>query len=89
MSAKYWQIIRDDTKRTFEVCGQAMSDNTLHNSTHAMQKAGMNVSYLTLPVNNKASSKGVIKIVGYTPEDGLQERLRTEYRDKMRSIDQW
>lgn len=89
MPFTYWQIIKDDTKRTFEVVGQAPNDNSLFNSTYAMQKSGMNVSCLSLPVNNKTSSKGIIKIPGYTKEDGLHERLRTQYREIIGSIDQW
>jgi hypothetical protein len=46
-----------------------------------MQRAGMNVSAMTPPVTNKTSSKDLIKIVGYTPEDGLYERLQTEFRN--------
>lgn len=87
MNLKYWQIIKDDSKRTFEVIGQAPNDNALFNSTYAMQKSGMNVSSLSLPVNNKTSSKGIIKIVGYTREDGLHERLRAQYLKIIQSID--
>lgn len=90
MYSKFWQIIKDDSKRTFEVCGQATSENSFTNKTYAMQKAGMNVSCITPPVTNKNSSKGLIKIVGYTKEDGLQERLLNQYRDiTMRSTDYW
>lgn len=90
MFSKCWLIIKDDSKRTFEVCGNASNDNSFTNKTHAMQKAGMNVSCVTPPVTNKNSSKEVIKIVGYTKEDGLQERLLKEYREIiLRSTDQW
>jgi hypothetical protein len=89
MNVKYWQIIKDDTKRTFEVIGQATSENSLFNSTYAMQKSGMTVSSVSLPVNNKTSSKGLIKIPGYTVEEGLHERLKAQHREIIRSIDQW
>lgn len=46
-----------------------------------MQKAGMNVSCVTPPVTYKSASKDLIKITGYTKEDGLQERLLKQYRE--------
>lgn len=88
MYSKFWQIIKDDSKRTFEVCGQATSENAFSNRTYAMQKAGMNVSCVIPPVTNKTSSKDLIKIVGYTKEDGLLNRLLKEYQDiTMRYMD--
>ncbi|MBT1704303.1 hypothetical protein [Chryseosolibacter indicus] len=78
---KFWQIIKDDSKKTFEVCGQASNTNAFTNKTYAMQKAGMNVSCVTPPITNKNSSKDLIKLTGYTKEDGLYERLLKEYRD--------
>ena len=90
MYSKIWQVIKDDTKRTFEVCGQASNDNAFTNRTHAMQKAGMNVSCITPPVTNKSSSRDLIKIIGYTKEDGLHERLLAEFREiTRRSAEQW
>ena len=89
MNTSCWQIIRDDKKMTFEICGQTTNSNHFTNSVHAMQKAGMNVSCMTPPVSNKHSSKGTIKITGYTKEDGLHERLLKQHRDiTMRSMDQ-
>jgi hypothetical protein len=42
------------------------------------------------PVTNKTSSKDLIKIIGYTKEDGLLERLMNQYREiTMRREDQW
>jgi hypothetical protein len=83
-------VIKDDSKRTFEVCGQESSDNAFTNKTHAMQKSGMNVSCITPPVTNKTSSKDLIKIVGYTKEDGLYDRLSKEYFEiTIRSSDDW
>jgi hypothetical protein len=79
MTISVWQVIRDDSKRTFEVCGKTNNDNAFTNRTHAMQKAGMNVSCMTPPVTNKTASKDFIKIVGYTQEDGLHDRLSKEF----------
>jgi hypothetical protein len=74
-------IIRDDSKRTFEVCTQESNDNAFTNRTVAMQRAGMNVSCMTPPVTNKTSTKGLIKITGYNQENGLYERLLKQHRE--------
>jgi hypothetical protein len=90
MYAKCWQVIKDDSKRTFEVCGQVTNSNLFTNTIHGMQRAGMNVSYVTPPVTNKNSNKEAVKIPDYTKEDGLYERLSKEYRDiTLRSIDDY
>lgn len=74
-------VIKDDTKRTFEVYGQATNTNAFTNEIHGMQKAGMNVSCIIPPVTNKASSKDLIKITGYLKEEGLYEKLLNQYRE--------
>ena len=85
-----WQIIRDDSKKTFEVCGQDSNTNHFTNNVHGMQRAGMNVSGMTPPVTGKNSNKHLIKIAGYTPEVGLQKRLAEEYRKiTQKGFDQW
>jgi hypothetical protein len=90
MYSKYWLIIKDDSKRTFEVCGQAANENAFTNRTYAMQRAGMNVSCATPPVTNKTSSKDLIKFVGYKKEEGLHKRLSEEYMQlTMRSNEEW
>lgn len=81
MYSKYWQVIKDDTKRTFEVCGQVSNENAFTNRTYAMQQAGMNVSCSTPPVTNKNSSKDTIKVIGYTKEEGLQDRLWKQFME--------
>lgn len=81
MHTRYWQIIKDDNKKTFEVCGQTANTNAFTNKTYAMQRAGMNISCVTPNVTNKNSSKDLIKIVGYSREDGLYEKLLKEYRN--------
>jgi hypothetical protein len=81
MYTKNWLIVKDDSKRTFEVCGQDISENSFSNKVYGMQKMGMNVSCIIQPITNKTSSKGLIKITGYTSEGGLYERLLNEYRD--------
>ncbi len=81
MYSKCWQIIRDDSKKTFEVVGQETNTNHFENSVHGMQRAGMTVTGMTPPVTNKNSSRDLIKITGYRKEDGLHERLLKEYRE--------
>ena len=78
MYSKYWMIIKDDSKRTFEVIGQTDNTNSFDNKTHAMQKLGMTVSGMTPPVSNKNSNKDAIKFVGYVKEVGLNDRLAKE-----------
>ncbi len=90
MITRFWQIIRDDSKRTFEVCGQVPNENSFTNKTYAMQRVGMNVSCQTPPVTNKTSSKDLVKITGYTREDGLMERLLKQYREiTLTTYDEW
>lgn len=85
MYSKSWLIIRDDAKKTFEVTGSDDNTNYFMNEVHGMQKAGMQVSCMTPPVTNKAASKEVIKISGYTREEGLYQRILKTYRDKTRA----
>jgi hypothetical protein len=90
MYSRYWLIIKDDSKRTFEVCGQASNENSFTNKTYAMQKLGMNVSCTTPPVTNKTSSKELIKITGYAKEKGLHKRLSEQYmKITTKSADEW
>ena len=90
MITRFWQIIRDDSARTFEVCGKVANENSFTNRTYAMQRAGMNVSCMTPPVTNQTSSKDLIKITGYKKEDGLYERLLSQYRGIVRnSQEEW
>ena len=86
MITKYWQIIRDDSKRTFEVYGQDSNTNYFTNSIHGMQKAGMSVTGMTPPVGGKFSNKNDIVISGYTREDGLFEKLFKQYNDAQRKL---
>ena len=80
MYSKYWQVIKDDSTKTFEVTGQVSNTNPFTNKIHAMQKAGMNISCAIPPVTNKAASKEVVKITGYVKEEGLYNRLLEEHR---------
>lgn len=88
MITRFWLIIRDDARKTFEACGNEKNTNFFTNKVYAMQKDGLNVTCMTPPVTSKNSSKELIKIVGYTWEDGLYERLLKEHREiTLRSFD--
>ena len=84
MYSTSWLIVKDDSKRTFEVCGQASNTNAFTNRTVAWQRAGMNVSCATPPVTNKTSSKTLVKVTAYAEEHGLEERLLRQFREIMR-----
>lgn len=73
-------VIKDDSNKKFEVCGQAVTDNAFTNKVYGMQRAGMNITAVVLPVTNRTSSKELISMTGYIREDGLYDRLQEEYR---------
>lgn len=84
MYSRSWQIIRDDSKKTFEVQGQESNTDHFMNLVHGMQKTGMTVSGVLLPVTNRHASKEAIVLSGCTREEGLYNRLMKEYQQKMR-----
>lgn len=84
MYTRSWQIIRDDAKKTFEVLGQESNTDHFMNLVHGMQKLGMTVTAVLLPVTNQFSSKDGIKQAGYRVEQGLYARLMKEYQIKIR-----
>lgn len=85
MNSKNWEIIKDDTRRTFEVCNLQVNNNYFTNQIQAMMRMGMNVSYVIQPITNRTSSKERVTITGYQREDGLYERLLKIYQDKLRA----
>jgi hypothetical protein len=90
MYTKNWHVIRDDSKRTFEVVTVSMSENAFTNKTQAMQRDGMNVSFVLLPVSNKNASKAAVNLTGYTKEDGLYDRLLKQHAEIGRkNIEEW
>lgn len=80
MYTRSWQVIKDDIRRTFEVCGQSDNTNAFTNEVYRMQRAGMNISGTTPPVSNKESSKELVKVTGYTREEGLYSRLQQQFK---------
>jgi len=90
MYSKCWLIIKDDNKRTFEVVCKATNENSFSNRTHGMQKDGMNVTCVILPVTNKNSTKQGITFINYTQEEGLYDRLLKEHNEIiMRNAQEW
>jgi len=88
MYTKIWQVIKDDSKKTFEACSQETNTNYFTNLVYGMQRVGMNVSCITPPVTNTNSNKESIKITNYTKEVGLYDRLMKQYQEiNMRAID--
>jgi hypothetical protein len=81
MYTKTWLVIKDDSKRTFEVCGNITNTNAFTNEVYAMQRAGMNVSCMTPPVSNRESSRDLVKVINYEKEEGLYIRLQQQYKD--------
>ncbi|MBS1952357.1 MAG: hypothetical protein OJF59_001969 [Cytophagales bacterium] len=84
MYTKNWLIIKDDSKRTFEVVVNNMSENAFTNKAYAMQREGMNVTCVLLPVTNKYASKTAINFIGYTNENGLYLRLLKQFDELVR-----
>ena len=88
MNSNCWQIIKDDSKKTFDVCGLEVNTNHFTNSVYSMQRSGMNVSCTTPPITNATSNKESVKVSDYTREVGLYDRLLKEHRQiTMGSID--
>ena len=83
MYTKNWLILKDDAKRTFEVVGQEFNTNAFMNRTIGMQRLGMMVSAITPPITNKNSNRASVTVPGYTPEEGLEARLMSQYRTLM------
>ena len=79
MYSKCWLIIKDESKRTYEIIGQSANTNAFTNATYSWQKAGMTVSCMTPPVTSNNIVKDVERHSGYKPEEGLHKRLSAEY----------
>lgn len=85
MYSRSWQVIKDDVKKTFEVCGSSENTNAFTNEVYRMQRAGMNISGITPPVSNRESNKDSVKVKGYTKEEGLYQRLQDQLNQIIRS----
>lgn len=79
MLAKSWLVIKDENTRTFEVVTDGLSENAFSNKVIAMQREGLNVTPVLLPVSNRHASKEHIAFTGYTREEGLFTRLQQQH----------
>ena len=84
MFSKNWIVIKDDTKRTFEVVALATNENSYTNKTVAMQREGMNVTCVLIPSSNRNASKEAIRFSGYSYEEGLYDRLLKQHAEILR-----
>ncbi len=85
----WWQIIKDDSKRTFDIIGKAHDDTLLTNNVCEMIKSGMSVQCTTPPYTGNESEDD-LAIPGYKKEPGLYQRLVREYETKTRkSLRMW
>ena len=82
---QFWEIVKDDAAKTFEVLGKSYDDTPLINITCEMQDAGMEVRSETLELTTARHEipAGYVHI-GYTEEPGLFDRLKGEFANKER-----
>ncbi|HNR73651.1 MAG: hypothetical protein UZ12_BCD005000256 [Bacteroidetes bacterium OLB12] len=83
MISKSWFVIKDENTRTFEVVTQSLSENAFSNKVVAMQREGLNITPVLLPVSNRHASKEHISFTGYTREEGLFNRLLQQHAKLM------
>src|SRR5205823_14388264 len=85
----FWEVIKDDARKTFEMIGRSTDDTHVVNVVCEMQDHGMSVRCETIP-----STKSRLEIasgygdIGYIEEAGLFTRLIDELeKAKQREID--
>ena len=84
--AKYWLLIMDRDKQTFEVIGQSNDDTLLTYNASEMQRVGMNVGCQAPDV----SASQNVTVTGYTEESGLYRRLFEDFEAKTgKRLKQW
>ena len=76
---KRWIVVRDVEKQTAEYVGATYDDTLLENSVMAMNNIGMNVTCFYPEVGQQPNK---VMPYGYTHEEGLWDRLLTEYNTK-------
>jgi len=75
----FWEIIIDDTQKTFEIIGKSSNDTLLTNNVCEMQQKNMKVRCQTLDISYSETD---IQIKGYKLEENLYARLLSEYEQK-------
>jgi hypothetical protein len=80
---EFWEIVKDDEAKTFEVLGKSVDDTPLINLTCKMQKAGMPVRSETIELTTARQDipRGY-EHIGYEEEFGLMDRLKRELEQK-------
>ncbi len=82
---QFWEIVKDDEAKTFEVLGKSFDDTPLINLTCEMQKVGMPVRSETIELTTARHEIPVgYKHIGYKEESGLMHRLKNVLADKRR-----
>ena len=83
MRKQFWEIIKDDRSKTYEVLGLSSDDTALTKMTCEMQQAGMDVRCETphYPVTTKDSIPSGYAQIGFIEEKGLLVRLKKEYAE--------
>ena len=85
MRKQFWEIIKEDRFKTYEVLGLSTDDTALTNMTCAMQKVGMDVRCETppYPATTRDSIPDGYAQIGFTEEKGLLIRLKKEYAEQI------
>lgn len=75
----FWNVVKDDERRSFEVLGLTTDDTPLINETCAMQNLGMRVRSESIESSVRECDIPASYVhINYLPERGLMERLRAE-----------
>lgn len=82
---QFWEIVKDDEAKTFEVLGKSYDDRPLIKVTCEMQDAKMPVRSETLELTTaRHQIPDGYAHIGYTEEPGLYDRLKSELAAKKR-----
>jgi hypothetical protein len=78
---EFWEVIKDDATKTFEVVGLSTNDTFITKLTCEMQETGLEVRCETVPATTpKHEILREFIAIGYKPENGLFNRLKAELR---------
>lgn len=77
---EFWEVIKDDDTKTYEILGLSSDDTRLTDMVFEMQQVGMHVRCETIPASTtRAEIDEGYRHIDYKPEEGLYRRLRSEY----------
>jgi hypothetical protein len=84
----FWEVIKDDSRKTFEVIRQSFDDTHLTKLTCEMQEYGLPVRCETIPATKPRQDIPLgYRQIGYTEESGLYDRLVNDLRKAKRERD--